>query len=180
MRWINSFFLITCAAGALVGCASSSEKILPDNARTIDQIYSEFAGSDNAQKLEYRSRELKMRDAQYAGKEPEGDHYATGFPPQPERIAHLYPTLPNPELFMYVFPHPVGESGAPIPGYYTRFTMYEKNHYTLPGESVEAIRRNETVRRMTQMAIREEIAREEEIKREQALRKKRLRPKKID
>lgn len=47
----------------------------------------------------------------------------------------LFPRLPNPDLCMYVFPHLSGE-GATIPGYTSCFSMYEKNHYALPGETM--------------------------------------------
>ena len=43
--------------------------------------------------------------------------------------------LPNPDLVMYVFPHPSPESGYPVPGYSTVLPMYERVEYALPGEA---------------------------------------------
>ena len=40
---------------------------------------------------------------------------------------------------MYVKPHPTGQSGAVIPGYYTRFSMYERDYYALPSEQLGSI-----------------------------------------
>jgi len=43
--------------------------------------------------------------------------------------------LPNPTLRMYVFAHFVGEEQIPIPGYATKFNLYQKPPYALEGES---------------------------------------------
>jgi len=155
MPWINRVFVI--ASSLLVistaGCASSSTKILPEDAKTISQVYSEFSGSGSTQNIDMRARQLRMRDSIH---QSTPDAFVTGFPPRQKRIEHLFPTLPNPELFMYVFPHAVGETGAPIPAYYTRFSMYEKNHYTLPGESIATVRRDVQANSM----VREELEKE--------------------
>ena len=51
---------------------------------------------------------------------------------------NVFHKLPNPELRMYVYPHLVGKDEVPIPGYYTVFNVYEKDHYTLPNEVARA------------------------------------------
>jgi conjugative transfer region lipoprotein (TIGR03751 family) len=50
---------------------------------------------------------------------------------QDESQFHL---LPNPELRMYVFPHLAENEEVPIPGYFTHFHAYKKDHYALPNE----------------------------------------------
>ncbi len=46
-----------------------------------------------------------------------------------------FPTLPNPRLLLYVFPHLTTE-GAPVPGYVTGWYLYEQaGHFALPGEA---------------------------------------------
>ncbi len=35
---------------------------------------------------------------------------------------------------MYVFPHLAGPESVPVPGYATRFPLYERVEYALPGE----------------------------------------------
>jgi conjugative transfer region lipoprotein (TIGR03751 family) len=94
-------------------------------------VYDDYTGS-NSQALAERHTELLQRPAL----EPAVQQL--GFPPSPEQLDHLYPRLPNPDLFMYVRPHAVGTSGAPIPAYITRFSMYERQPYALPGETLEA------------------------------------------
>jgi len=45
----------------------------------------------------------------------------------------IFPTLANPEIVLYVYPHFSGKKRG-IPGYSTAFKMYEKDEYALPGE----------------------------------------------
>jgi conjugative transfer region lipoprotein (TIGR03751 family) len=42
--------------------------------------------------------------------------------------------MPNPELKMYVYPHFAGKDKLPVPGYYTVFNAYAKDHYVLSNE----------------------------------------------
>lgn len=49
-------------------------------------------------------------------------------------IDSLFPTLPNPRLVYWKFPHLAGHSQVGIPMYATVFHMYEKPIYALPGE----------------------------------------------
>lgn len=49
-------------------------------------------------------------------------------------INNLFPQLPNPQVVMYVHPHLNNSDEAPVPGYSTAFSLYEKNYYALPGE----------------------------------------------
>jgi len=49
-------------------------------------------------------------------------------------INNQFPTLPNPTLVMYVYPHLAGKSNHPVPGYSTSFSFYESVQYALPGE----------------------------------------------
>jgi len=49
---------------------------------------------------------------------------------------NAFQKIPNPELNLYIYPHLAGQSEVPIPGYYTAFNAYEKDHYLLPQETV--------------------------------------------
>lgn len=53
----------------------------------------------------------------------------------------IFPRLPNPDLCMYVFPH-LSLEEATIPGYSSCFSMYDKNHYALPGEMPATLQAN--------------------------------------
>lgn len=43
-------------------------------------------------------------------------------------------TIPNPTMYMFVAPHLATHEQVPIPGYLTKFKMWEREHYALPGE----------------------------------------------
>ena len=52
-----------------------------------------------------------------------------------ERVSEtqqLFPTIANPVIVMYVYPHMVGD--MPIPGYSTGIRMYDKDQFAMPGE----------------------------------------------
>lgn len=113
------------------GCASNLDDVTNPDAPNMKAVYEDYTGS-NSQAIAERHAELMQRPAL------EPAIQQIGLPPYPEQLDHLYPRLPNPDLFMYVRPHAVGTSGAPIPAYITRFSMYERQPYALPGETLEA------------------------------------------
>ncbi len=125
-------FALLVAVSALLACTSSLEKVTDEGAPTMEEVYDRFTGP-NKRSIEVRGQALLSRPAM-----PDCDQQL-GFPPYPEQLDHLYPRLPNPDLFMYVRPHAVGDSGAPIPAYITRFSMYERQPYALPGETLDAL-----------------------------------------
>jgi conjugative transfer region lipoprotein (TIGR03751 family) len=135
------------AAVLMTGCSSSVKKVMPKSNNDIAGLYAQYSGANSAQDLHLRKRELQLRDQESLELRSAAASSMTRFPPQPEQLQHLFPKLPNPELYMFVRPHAVGTTGAPIPAYMTRFSMYERDHYALPGETVDTIRRNEMVSR---------------------------------
>jgi len=50
-------------------------------------------------------------------------------------IDQLFPTLPNPEIAIYIFPHLATKDRVPVPGYTTSIYLYTADEYALPGES---------------------------------------------
>lgn len=113
---------------ASVGCSSHINKVTPKNMPTMDQVYDEKTGAASSEKVRRRTAEIQAR--------PVGREEINPLPPSMQHVTELYPKLPNPELFMYVKPHVTGESGMVVPGYYTRFALYEKTVYALPGEAL--------------------------------------------
>lgn len=55
-----------------------------------------------------------------------------------ENTEQTFPTLKNPFLVMYVYPHLDEEDGTPIPGYWTVFPLYEQIQFALPGEETDS------------------------------------------
>lgn len=130
-HWINLPLVLGIIF--LMGCASKLDDVTNPNAPTMKQVYEDYTGS-NQSAIADRQALLMQRPA------VEPVDQQLGLPPYPERLDHLYPRLPNPDLFMYVRPHAVGVTGAPIPAYITRFSMYERQPYALPGETLDAAR----------------------------------------
>ena len=157
--WTKASFIIGIALGAIPSC-SSIEKVVDKDGPTVEDIYSAYASADEPSKYERRKIELMLRGAN-------GDqgHFMDA-PPTSDRTEHLFPELPNPDLYMYVRPHAVGRSGVPIPAYVTRFKLYERDHFALPGETVESVRRNEKVYQQVEAAKAEQRLKLEEAQRE--------------
>lgn len=130
-HWIN--LPLVLAVIFVSGCASKLDDVTNPNAPTMKQVYEDYTGSNQAA-IADRQALLIQRPA------VEPVDLQLGLPPYPERLDHLYPRLPNQDLFMYVRPHAVGVTGAPIPAYITRFSMYERQPYALPGETLDAAR----------------------------------------
>ena len=130
IAWINRIFAIFIIV-LCTGCASSLEGVTNPDAPNMKQVYEDYTGT-NTEQLDKRQAELLQRPALH------DDDLQLELPPYPARLDHLYPRLPNPDLFMYVRPHAVGLTGAPIPAYITRFSMYDRQPYALPGETLDA------------------------------------------
>jgi conjugative transfer region lipoprotein (TIGR03751 family) len=58
-----------------------------------------------------------------------------------KELKGIFPRLPNPDLCMYVYPH-LSLEEATIPGYSSCFSLYDKNHYALPGEMPATLQAN--------------------------------------
>jgi len=162
-RSINLWMLLL--ALFVTGCASKLEDVASADAPTMKQVYEDYTGS-NQEQIAQRQAILMQRPAVAPADQQ------LGLPPYPERLDHLYPRLPNPDLFMYVRPHAVGVTGAPVPAYITRFSMYERQPYALPGETLEATKivsdyqvkkineQNETVRKAKTKRQKQELSHE--------------------
>ena len=102
----------------LVGCATQSGPKLTNQGPTLAEIYHthmNHARSDTGRPFYDHSILLGAR---------EGREFSLTAP----RF------LRNPTLHMYVYPHLATVDEVPIPGYWTVFPLYAKNHYALPGE----------------------------------------------
>jgi conjugative transfer region lipoprotein (TIGR03751 family) len=130
---INSISFLTISF-LLIGCASHIDKVVPKNLPTMKQVYDEKAGSGGVAILRQREADIRARSIS------SDEDYLSELPPRAAQINHLFPALPNPELYMYVKPHVIGSSGAAVPAYMTRFTMYDRTHYAMPNEVISHIK----------------------------------------
>lgn len=116
-------------SGLVAGCANSKDMVLPQAGPTMKQIYdghfaSMNAGSQDHARAEAGGRSLDVDPGELSAYTRES---AT-------ELNLQFPRLPNPTLVMYVYPHLAGPAHVPIPGYATRFSMYETTEFALPGE----------------------------------------------
>lgn len=50
-----------------------------------------------------------------------------------QELQRDFKKVPNPEIIAYVYPH-LNNNQMPVPGYFTSFQLYERNHYALTAE----------------------------------------------
>ena len=110
----------------------SSDKLLPD------------AGPTTAELLTGE----KSRVSAYFGNGVQADYLGMplteGYAPNSAySLAHVnelrrdFRKVPNPEIVAYVFPH-ISDGELPVPGYFTMFHLYERDHYALEQEGYHA------------------------------------------
>lgn len=126
--------LLSVLLVALGGCLSHIDKVAPqDEMPTMKEIYEEQTGAGGVDMLRQREADIRARPVA-------AEDFLTEVHPYPGRVQHLFPALPNPDIYMYVKPHIVGVSGAPVPAYITRFAMYERTQYAMPNEVVSQVK----------------------------------------
>lgn len=127
--------LLALFAANLAACSvtqPSSDKLLPD------------AGPTTAELLTGE----KSRVSAYFGNGVQADYLGMplteGYAPNSAySLAHVnelrrdFRKVPNPEIVAYVFPH-ISDGELPVPGYFTMFHLYERDHYALEQEGYHA------------------------------------------
>jgi hypothetical protein len=103
--------LLLSSISVLSGCSSMTGNVIPAAGPTMENVYD--------------SMETRPSTT------PEAKHVS-----RPQLSKTTFKKLPNPELKLYVYPHFAGKEGVPIPGYYTVFNAYEKDHYMLPSGTI--------------------------------------------
>lgn len=113
------------------GTTGTKDSILPTDLKPMSQIYKEhFERGKMLSEGGLAPHDItlpKQRDTQLYGT----------LRVAASALDHTFPRLPNPTLVMTIYPHLAGPSGAPVPGYVTRFTLYERTEYAQPGEAIE-------------------------------------------
>jgi len=127
--------LLALFAASLAACSvtqPSSDKLLPD------------AGPTTAELLTGE----KSRVSAYFGNGVQADYLGMplteGYAPNSAySLAHVnelrrdFRKVPNPEIVAYVFPH-ISDGELPVPGYFTMFHLYERDHFALEQEGYHA------------------------------------------
>lgn len=157
MHWTKFFMMISIVTVTLGGCASQST-ILPASDRAMADIYREAMKEVPATPLEPHAEAVcealdlnepidacqviveKYAAARYSVIDSQNTPYALDYLPYTREVhtelSQLFPRLSNPDLVIYVYPHLVTRTRAPIPGYSTAIPLYERVEYRLPGEDL--------------------------------------------
>jgi conjugative transfer region lipoprotein (TIGR03751 family) len=129
-----------CVLAILIsGCSSDIEDIIPQGGPTIVDIYDQAlksSGQGDDDPLDH-AREAAASQARL---DDVSDYTRTA----KNEIDNLFPTLENPDLVMYVFPHLTSDERLPVPGYATSFPLFERTEFALPGESAAPSKGGET------------------------------------
>ena len=121
MQKIKILSLLALTSVSLAGCALQDAPTMQQHGRTTLEIYQDhMTDPKNADVMSSSELNIVLDQSDPFTRRslPED---TPGF-------------LSNPTLHMYVYPHLATKDQVPIPGYWTVFQLYEKNHYALPGE----------------------------------------------
>jgi conjugative transfer region lipoprotein (TIGR03751 family) len=119
--------MILILINLVTACASNpnpDERPLPQTGKTMTQIYQEqmLKGQNTS--------EIPLSDINQRAVIT--DRHSTSLTSN-NALNVTFKRVPNPSLTLFVYPHL--KSDMPIPGYSTGLSLYEKNHYALPGET---------------------------------------------
>lgn len=129
LNWTSKISIILFCV-LLNGCASSGTAI-PQGGPTMAEVYADAMRESNSETLNQARAEVPKIAVNNSDKSISTNYTRTS----ENEINNLFPQLPNPQVVMYVHPHLNNSDEAPVPGYSTAFSMYEKNYYALPGEN---------------------------------------------
>ena len=127
--------LLALFATSLAACSVTqpkADKLLPDSGPTTAEL---LTGARSKVDAFFGNGE----HADYLGI-PLTEGYA---PNSSYSLAHVnelkrdFRKVPNPEIVAYVFPH-ISDGELPVPGYFTMFHLYERDHYALEQEGYHA------------------------------------------
>ncbi len=122
--------LLAAASISLTACGSIAGNVIPNTGPAMEQVYDGMGKNNTAIKKITLDKQMHIHKpiALVSGAPAltgSVNRYA---------VAQEFRKLPNPELTLYVFPHLAGADQVPVPGYYTVFNAYERDHYALPQE----------------------------------------------
>jgi len=127
-RAMRRIAIAAVSISLLSGCATGSkDTILPQTGPTMKEVYD--AHFEHTRQR-FRNARIDMGRRGAADTPSNLDGYTREADAE---IQAVFPRLPNRSLVMYVFPH-LSAKGYPVPGYATRFPLYETVEYALPGE----------------------------------------------
>lgn len=127
---MKTLSIILCFSALLTGCSATKDdkSLLPDSGAST----AELINGGMSQQQSYYGDNTRMPfigKPIISGYEPSSDYSNRHL----QELNRDFMMVPNPQIIMYVYPH-LNDNRIPIPGYYTSFRLYEKNHYALTSE----------------------------------------------
>lgn len=127
--------LYLALAALISGCAQSAEDVIPQDGPTMVDLYNNhLRGPTAAEKVGDALDEARHEASSDSAGGQVGSYTRTAA----NEIENLFPTLENPNLVMYVFPHLTSGERLPVPGYSTSFPLFDRTEFALPGETAVA------------------------------------------
>lgn len=120
-------------AALISGCSTSTEELFPQEGPTMVDVYNNhLTAVERGRQYEISRRQLRPTGKRADFGEGSAEAYTRT---AVNEIENLFPTLENPNLVMYVFPHLTSDERLPVPGYSTSFSLFERTEFALPGET---------------------------------------------
>lgn len=123
-HWIRLILAINFTAISLLAGCTTAGNAIPQGGPTMAQVYEEAMQKSNGQTLDQVRGQIRSPVA-YNGITELSDYTRTS----ENEINNLFPTLPNPQLVIYVYPHLAGQDETPVPGYSTVFSLFKEEHF---------------------------------------------------
>lgn len=124
----TSIVVLTVTLTSLLSACATKDSILPPTEHDMKTVYERhMQGIGEGELFDKRSL---LRRPMIDGDVELSEYVRT----EKTQLEAQFRMLPNPTLYMFVAPHLASGDQVPIPGYLTEFKMWEKDHYSLPGE----------------------------------------------
>lgn len=126
-KLIISILLAVSISGCSAIMADKDKQLLPDSGATTAEI---IEGTPQAESYYGNGQKAPYIGEAIAPFFQSSSRYSNA------HLAELrgdFQRVPNPEIIGYVYPH-LNNNDMPIPGYFTAFLLYERQHYALAAE----------------------------------------------
>lgn len=131
---LSSLLTALIAVSILSGCASkSTDKLLPDSGPTTAELIK--GHNETLSKSYYGDGSTYHGQALLPAYSPNSSHSSRHV----HELQRDFQQVPNPQIVAYVYPH-LNDGDLPIPGYFTVFNLYDRDHYALSNEGYHEIR----------------------------------------
>jgi conjugative transfer region lipoprotein (TIGR03751 family) len=118
---MRMILMLLCTISWISLLSACTSNVVPQRGPTMEQIY-DSVGKENRADDEQSETNIKYASYKDVQSQPIKNLSSND-------MSHDFRKLPNPELKMSVFPHLAGNEDIPIPGYFTAFNVYERDHY---------------------------------------------------